>query len=74
VRSRLNGAEGPTMPDFRCHMLNERGDILFPADLIAESLDAAIRDAFRILHTNNEGAARSERVCGFQVWREPPGC
>jgi hypothetical protein len=62
------------MPDFRCHMLDERGDILFPADLIAESLDAAIRDAFRILHSNNEGAARSERVCGFQVWREPLAC
>ena len=59
------------MLEFHCHMLDERGDILFPTDIIAESLDAAIQDAFRILHTSNEGATSLERVCGFEVWHEP---
>jgi hypothetical protein len=74
VCSRLNGAKARTMLEYHCHMLDEHGEILFPADLIAEALDAAIREAFRILHTNNEGAAPSERVCGFEVWREPSAC
>jgi hypothetical protein len=71
VCSRLNGVKARTMLDYRCHMLNERGDVLFPADIIAETLDAAIRHAFNILHTRNEGASSSEQVYGFQVWREP---
>jgi hypothetical protein len=72
VCSRLNRAKARTMLDYHCHMLNERGDILFPADIIAETLDGAIHHAFRILQTSNEGAPPSERVYGFEVWREPP--
>jgi hypothetical protein len=71
VCSRLNGAKVRTMLDYHCHMLNERGDILFPADIIAETLDAATRHAFHILQTSNEGASPSERAYGFEVWREP---
>jgi hypothetical protein len=71
VCSRLNGAKARTMLEYHCHMLDERGEILFPADIIAETLDAAIRHAFSILHTSNESASSSERVYGFEVWREP---
>ena len=53
-------------------MLNERGDIIFPADIAAETLDAAVRHAFNILHTSNAGASSAERVYGFEIWREPP--
>jgi hypothetical protein len=52
-------------------MLNERGDILFPANILAKTLDAAIRDAFRILHATNCDTSSSERFCGFEVWQEP---
>lgn len=33
------------MPSYRCKMLGENGDILFPADIVAESLA-------RISHTD----------------------
>jgi hypothetical protein len=71
VCSRLNGVKARGMLDYHCHMLNERGDVLFPADIIAETLDGAIRHAFCILQTSNERASSSERVYGFEVWREP---
>jgi hypothetical protein len=58
------------MPDFRCHMLDERGDILFPADIVAETLDAAIRHAFDILRTSNQDASSSRRVYSVEVWSE----
>ena len=41
------------MPDYRCHMLDQRGNILFPSDVIAESLDAALRGAFDIFRRTN---------------------
>jgi hypothetical protein len=72
VCSRLNCAKARTMLDYHCHMLNERGDIIFPADIAAETLDAAVRHAFNILHTSNAGASSAERVYGFEIWREPP--
>ena len=49
VCSRLNGAEERTMPDFRCHMLDERGEVLYPADLTVDTVEAAILHAFDIL-------------------------
>jgi hypothetical protein len=55
------------MPDFRCHMLDERGDTLFPADLTVDSLDAAIRHAFDILRTSNEHSS-SRHVYSVEVW------
>ena len=56
---------------FRCQMLNEDGGILFPAYIVAESLDVAIQRAFHMRHARNEAASSSERVYGFKVWHEP---
>jgi hypothetical protein len=67
VGSRLNGAEERTMPDFRCHMLDERGDILFPADLTVDTVEAAILHAFDILRTSNEHSS-SRHVYAVEVW------
>jgi hypothetical protein len=55
------------MPDFRCVMLGERGSILFPSDITAESLDAAILYASNILHTSNQSSS-SRQVHAFEVW------
>jgi hypothetical protein len=55
------------MPDFRCHMLDERGDTLFPADLTVETLEHAILHAFDILRTSNEHSS-SRHVYAFEVW------
>ena len=53
------------MPDFRCHMLDERGDVLFPADLTVDTLEAAILHAFDILRSSNERSSRQRlRKCG----------
>ena len=41
------------MPEFRCKMLNERGDTLFSADVTAHTLDDAIQHAAEVLHTSN---------------------
>jgi hypothetical protein len=56
------------MPDFRCHMLDERGDTLFPADLTVDTLEAAILHAFDILRTSNEHSS-SRHVYAVEVWR-----
>ncbi len=55
------------MPDFRCHMLDERGDTLFPADLTVDTLDAAILHAFDILRASNEHSS-SRHVYAVEVW------
>jgi hypothetical protein len=56
------------MPEFRCHMLDERGAILSRTDIIAESLDLAIRHASDILHKSNQSSSPSRRVFAFEVW------
>jgi hypothetical protein len=56
------------MPYFRCHMLDEHGDILFPADLTVDSVEAALRHACTILEAHNQGPAPSKRVYAFEVW------
>ena len=55
------------MADFHCKMLDERGGILLPADITAETLEAAIRHATDILRTSNQSSA-SRRVYAFEVW------
>ena len=67
------------MPHFRCHMLDEHGDILFPADIFAETVSAAIRHAFEILESNNLSPLPFRQVYAFEVWHgggrvfpEPP--
>jgi hypothetical protein len=54
------------MPDFRCDMLDERDHTLFPAEITAETLEAAIRHASEILHASNQSSSR--QVYAFEVW------
>jgi hypothetical protein len=56
------------MPDYRCNMLDQRGDILFPADVVADDLEAALRHAFDVLRTSNQRASLSKRVYALEVW------
>jgi hypothetical protein len=67
------------MPSFRCHMLDEHGDILFSADFVAETVSVAIRHAFEILESNNLSDLPHRQVYAFDVWNgdgrvfpEPP--
>jgi hypothetical protein len=55
------------MPDFRCNMLDERGRTLFPAEIVAEHLEGAIRHAFDILRTSNQSSS-SRQIFSFEVW------
>ncbi|HZD45483.1 MAG TPA: hypothetical protein VE109_05330, partial [Acidobacteriaceae bacterium] len=55
---------------YRCNMLSENGDILFPADIVAESLAAAIQHASNIRRMSNEGTAYSRQVYAFKVWSD----
>ena len=48
------------MPDYRCNMLDQRGDVLFPADVVAEDLATALRHAFDVLRQSNQGASLIE--------------
>jgi hypothetical protein len=57
---------------FRCQMLDRDGEVLFPADIIAETLDIAVQQAFHIRRTRNQDAAAAERVYAFRVWHDPP--
>jgi len=68
VCSRLNGVAGCTMPEYRCNMLDQHGHILLPSDIVAESLDAALRDAIDILHKCNQGSLTSRQAYAFEVW------
>jgi hypothetical protein len=55
------------MPDYRCKMLDERGNMLFPADITAENLEAAIQHASDVLHSSNRSLV-SRRVYAFEIW------
>lgn len=57
------------MLDFRCEMLDERGSILFSADIAAASAEDAIRHASEVLRTSNQASA-SRRVYAFEVWSD----
>ena len=59
------------MPYFRCNMLDQRGDVLFPANVDAEDLGAALQHAFDVLSKSNHGAASSKRVYALEVWDGP---
>ena len=48
------------MPDYRCNMLDQRGDVLFPADIVADDLEAALRHAFDVLRQTNQGTSLIE--------------
>jgi len=36
------------MPEYRCNMLDRRGEVVFPADVVAEDLAAALQHAFEV--------------------------
>jgi hypothetical protein len=48
-------------------MLDERGEILYPADLTVDTVEAAILHAFDILRTSNEHSS-SRHVYAVEVW------
>ncbi len=56
------------MPDFRCTMLDARGDVLFPADIVAETQTSAIQHARGIQRMSNKASSASNWVCAFEVW------
>jgi hypothetical protein len=57
------------MPDFRCTMLDVRGDVLFPVDIVAETQASAIRHARDIQRMSNATSSssmpRGNPVSGF---------
>jgi hypothetical protein len=57
---RLNGE--CIMTIYRCNILDQHGDILLPSDIVAESLDAALRDAFEFLRKINEGSLHHDGI------------
>lgn len=71
--SRLHGAKERTMPSYHCNMLDDHGHVIFPADTVAESLDAAIRYASHIREVSNHGASSSQHVYAFEVWSDSGG-
>ena len=56
------------MPDYRCNMLDQRGDVLFPADIVADDLATALQHAFGVLRKTNQGTSLSRRVYALEVW------
>jgi hypothetical protein len=56
------------MADYRCNMLDEHGDVLFPADVVAENLETALRHAFDVLNRTNKLSSTSRRVYALEVW------
>jgi hypothetical protein len=58
------------MDSYRCDMLDEHSHVIFPADIIAESLEAAIQHAARILQLSDRGTSPSRCVYAFEVWSD----
>jgi len=58
------------MPSYCCNMLDKFGHVIFPADIVAESLSAAIRHASQILETCNHATSHSRRIYAFEVWSD----
>jgi hypothetical protein len=49
-------------------MLDQRGDVLFPADIVADDLEAALRHAFDVLRRTNQSSSLSVGVYALEVW------
>ena len=58
------------MPGYRCNMLDQRGDVLFPADVVAEDLATALHHAFDVLRQSSQGTPLSKRVYAVEVWAD----
>jgi hypothetical protein len=52
-------------------MLDQRGNVLFPADIVAQDLEAALRHAFEVFHKSNRSASLLKRVYALEVWAGP---
>jgi hypothetical protein len=59
------------MPDFRCFFMDERGHILFPADITAADLEIAKRHAFGILEDRASGDSEefSRSIAALEIWQ-----
>ena len=55
------------MPYFRCFFLDERGGIMFPADIDADDLEIAKRHAFGILDDRAEEFSRP--IAALEIWQ-----
>jgi hypothetical protein len=55
----LLGAKGRAISNYRCNILNENGDIIFPGGIVAPTLDAAIKHGYCILRTSNQSTSPS---------------
>jgi hypothetical protein len=55
------------MPEYRCNMLDQRGAVLFPANVVADDLESALRHAFDVLRTNKPSSP-SKQVYALEVW------
>jgi hypothetical protein len=58
------------MPEFRCDVVDNDGNFLFPADIVAEHLSIAIQHAFDNLCRYNTVAA-TEHAYAFELWTDP---
>jgi hypothetical protein len=56
------------MRDYRCYFLNERGHILFPADISAGDLEAAKQHGFAILQEGASSLPIPPRT--IEIWEE----
>jgi hypothetical protein len=58
------------MPDYRCYFLDKNGLALFPAEIFAEDLEAAMRHAFDILNEKDDRASRSALIhpTNIEIW------
>jgi hypothetical protein len=68
MHHRLNQWTEHAMQDYRCYFLNERGHILFPADISASDLDAAKQHGFAILQEGASSLPIPPRT--IEIWDE----
>ena len=67
--STINAQWERNVPEFRCNMLDDDGEILFPADIVAETLFIAIQCAFDNIRRFNVVAV-AKRAYAFEVWTD----
>jgi hypothetical protein len=68
MHHRLNQWTEHAMQDYRCYFLNERGHILFPADISASDLEAAKQHGFAILQEGASSLPIPPRT--IEIWDE----
>jgi hypothetical protein len=58
---------GKAMPGFRCFFMDERDDIVFPAEITADDLEIAKRHAFGVLEERAEEFSRP--ITALEIWQ-----